>query len=860
MASRNMSFIDTFEKYSDCTPPGVRLPEIDIEKKYYYELKIPDNASNFDFLRHLCLKGVKEKGIDKLENKQDYYDRVKMELSILQELGFIDYILLNWDILNYCHLNDIPTGPGRGSAAGSLVLYLINVTKVDPVRYELFFERFVSKSRARKTEKNGITYLDGSLLADVDNDISYERRGEVIDYIERRFPGRTAKILTLNTLSGKLCIKECGKIVKEFSEQDVNLVSSHIPKRFGEVAPLDKAYDESSKFKEWVDKNRKVYDVARKIEGLNKNTGVHPSGIAISHSEISELCPIQTTNDGALVTGYDMNWVSELMVKFDILGLRTLSVIYDTCEQLGIDPNSIDANDKSVYQPLQTLDHPHGLFQIEADTNFRVCQKIKPSNLEELSAVVAIARPGALEFMDDYATYASTGEYKKTHELFDEVLNYTGGIPLYQEQLMKMAVQVGFTLDESEQLRRIVGKKKVKEMPKWKKKIKDKIEETNLDEEAGDILWSVAEDSANYSFNKSHALSYATLAAWTAYLKFNHPKEFFLSLLKMTEYEPSPQEEIAKISRELPFFNIKLLQPDLIKSKMDFSIEGDNIRFGLNSIKGVQNKSLKNINEFVNQDPDSSNKFELFLSAKECGINIGVLSSLIQAGALDTQGNSRPRTVLEAQAFNILTDREKRLFCEIGKEYNYDILDAIAKTVKNKSLGDDVKPIMAERRFETFKKKFTPYKEIYDKNRAYEDFANWYFENQLLGYSYSTTLKKVFSKNKTASPFSNAYEYSQAEKRERAKVVMVVEDIISGVSRNGNKYIKMKLSDEIGSIDVMFGDFRKPNLTQYKERGNATPTKGSIIVAVGEKSDDIMFADNISLMDEKIYMKLSELK
>ena len=194
--------------------------------------------------------------------------------------------------------------------------------------------------------------------------------------ISKRFPGRTAKILTLNTLSGKLCIKECGKIVKEFSEQDVNLVSSHIPKRFGEVAPLDKAYDESSKFKEWVDKNRKVYDVARKIEGLNKNTGVHPSGIAISHSEISELCPIQTTNDGALVTGYDMNWVSELMVKFDILGLRTLSVIYDTCEQLGIDPNSIDANDKSVYQPLQTLDHPHGLFQIEADTNFRVCQKI----------------------------------------------------------------------------------------------------------------------------------------------------------------------------------------------------------------------------------------------------------------------------------------------------------------------------------------------------------------------------------------------------------------------------------------------------------------------------------------------------
>ena len=288
---------------------------------------------------------IKEKGLNKLDNHKEYLSRTKMELDILEELGFIDYILLNWDIINFCHDNDIPTGPGRGSAAGSLVLYLINVTKVDPVKYELFFERFVSKSRARKIEKDGVCYLDGSLLADVDNDISYERRQEVIKYIEDKYPGRTSKILTLNTLSGKLCVKECGKIVGNYSEQEVNLVSDTIPKRFGKVAPLIEAYQESEAFRQWSDENIEVFKIARKLEGLNKNTGVHPSGIAISFQELQDICPVQLTNDGSLVSGYDMNWVAELMVKFDILGLRTLTVVHDVCEQLKIDINSIDPDD-----------------------------------------------------------------------------------------------------------------------------------------------------------------------------------------------------------------------------------------------------------------------------------------------------------------------------------------------------------------------------------------------------------------------------------------------------------------------------------------------------------------------------------
>ena len=179
------SFLNNFTAYKDYAPAGVLLPKIEIDAKYYSDLDLDKDTSNYDFLKKLCLNGVKSKGIDKLKNKQKYYDRVKSELAIFKELGFVDYILLNWDILNYCHENEIPTGPGRGSAAGSLVLFLIDVTKVDPIKYDLFFERFVSKSRARKIEKDGVTYLDGSLLADVDNDIAYEHRQKVIDYIEQ---------------------------------------------------------------------------------------------------------------------------------------------------------------------------------------------------------------------------------------------------------------------------------------------------------------------------------------------------------------------------------------------------------------------------------------------------------------------------------------------------------------------------------------------------------------------------------------------------------------------------------------------------------------------------------------------------
>ena len=850
--------INEFQKYENPTLPGVKLPEIIIDQKYYDLLEIPNSSSNYQFLRKLCYKGVLDKEIDKKENAQVYYDRVKTELSLFQELGFIDYVLLNWDILNFCHENKIPTGPGRGSAAGSLVLYLIGVTKVDPIEYELYFERFVSKSRARKIEVNGQVFLDGSLLADVDNDIAYERRQEVIKFIENKYAGKTCKILTLNTLSSKLCIKECGKIVGELPETSVNEVSDLIPKKFGKVASLKNSCEESEKFKEWADANPKIFSVAQKLEGLVKNTGVHPSGIAISHYKLEEIMPLQTTGEGDLVSGYDMNNVASLCVKFDILGLRTLSVIQDVCQQVGLDILSVNLRDEEIYSSLQNLIAPQGLFQIEADTNFRVAQKVKPKNLEQLSAVVAIARPGALDFLDRYSRYVETGAFQSVHPFFDDILEYTGGIPLYQEQLMRMAVKVGFTLDEAEQLRRIVGKKKVDQMAAWQDKIKQKIEENKLDPVIAEVLWKVAEDSANYSFNKSHSISYAILAAWTVYLKFKYPQNFFLSLLKMSQFEPDSFAEINKITQELQLFNIKLLPPDLSKSKNDFSIEGKNIRYGLNSIKGISDNTLDSLMEFC--QTDLKTKYDVFIAAKQVGLNIGNLSALIQAGALSSFSEDRCRLVLEAQAFNVLTEREKRLFSSLGEKYNYDILNTIHDCVKNKQVGDDNKPIMSEKRFNTFKTKYAGYREIYDKNSKSPKFANWYFETKLLGYSYSYKIKDIFSEE-SSERYTDCLTFNSLDINESVRMVGVVKDCFKKKSANGNKYAKLEISDENGKIKAMLLDTaRQAKLTEYLDNGNKLPKEENIVILSGRKGEDILFIDKMAILDEKIYMKLSEIK
>ena len=842
-------FTEEFEKL-DLPIHGVRLPSFEIDVKYKHQNKVSEDADNFTFLKSICLNGLKEKSL----NKDEYLKRLNYELDTVLELGFVDYMLLVWDVINFCKESNIPVGLGRGSAAGSLILFSIDVTKMDPIKYDLYFERFISKTRAKKKVVDGVTYLDGSLMCDVDLDICYYRRPEVLAYLNDKFVGRTSKILTLNTLSGKLLIKESGKIVGQKEESEMNRITSFIPKVFGQVQDVETAYEEVEEFREWCDKNRNSYDIALKLKSLIKNKGVHPSGVLLSHDLMEGTCPTELSSDKSIVSSFDMNWASIFNLKLDVLGLRGVTVSFNTCESLGIKISDIDLDSPEIYQNFRNLRHPHGLFQIEADLAFRVCNKVKPKNLDQLSAVLALARPGAMKYVDQYASYVNEDIYEPIHPFFDDILTSTGGVCLYQEQMMKMAHKVGFTLDEAEVLRRIVGKKKTSEVRKWKKKIKDKIEENNLDKEIGNILWKVLEDSANYSFNKAHSIAYAALAAITVYLKFNHPKSFFLSLLKMTRNEPDPINEISIIQKELPHFGIKLLPPHILKSEMDFYIEENDIRFGFLSIKGVSEKSIEKINNFKD---DYSNKFEIFQAAEEAKINLGVLCALLQAGALDgSYRQSRSKIVYEAQLWNLLTLREKKYVYQFAVEYNYDLVKIIKKLIEFQDEKGRV--VIKESRLKTIKKKADLYKEIFTLNSQSEEFANWYYERHLLGYSYSSTLRNVFSKKRQSLITISTMHETDSDMR--VVCACVVEKSISRISKNGNKYLKLIVSDETGRIDVMLF---KAKIDKCIETNTRAPKEEDIVIVKGlKKNGDIpvIWGDVVGIQSRKVYTKLSQLK
>ena len=331
----------------------------------------------------------------------------------------------------------------------------------------------------------------------------------------------------------------------------------------------------------------------------------------------------------------------------------------------------------------------------------------------------------------------------------------------------------------------------------------------------------------------------------------------------MSKFEPAAHEEITKISQELSSFSIELLSPDLGKSNMDFSIEGKNIRFGLNSIKGVSEKSLLSLRQF--RETNTPTKFDIFIVAKQAGLNIGIVSALIQAGALSSYKDNRSLLVLEAQSFNLLTDREKRNILELGPSYDFKLLSILADARDGKLVGDDGKLLMSEKRFETFRKKYQPYKSIYEKNKKYEKFANWYFETKLLGYSYTTSLQQVFSQD---AHLSNTSQIKAQTTRGEVKLIGTVSDSFKRTSRNGNDYLKLSIEDEKGSIECLFMNSRRRvrgvwqnnnRLDRYIESNDTLPEKGNIVLMRCTKGEDVLFVEELNVLDRKIYMKLSDL-
>lgn len=496
---------ETFKDY------GVRLPKIEISDEDYKDFGVDKSSSNRDFLKAVILKGLDDKissgAIDKKDRKQ-YLLRVKSEIEVLEKGGFIDYILLVWDFINFCKKNNIPTGCGRGSAAGSMILYLIGVTNlVDPIKYKLYFERFVSEARIKKTVVDGIEYLDGGLLPDIDTDIAHEKRHLVISYLENKYRGKYCKLATFSKLASKVCVKDCIKIIMELPEEEAKGISDEVDSAFGKPDSIQETIEKSEKFSEFMEENPKVLKIASKLEGLFKSTSSHASGYLVSYYDLDECIPVKYTKNSddeiELVSVYDAKDASDIAVKVDLLGLRDLTLVSNLVEKLGIDISKLDFDDKEVYAYLSTSDTPFGLFQIGASSVFSALRKIRPRNFEDLSALLAIARPGCLKFVDKYASFTSSGEAEKYDEHLDKIFGETANVPLYQEQLMRCVHEVfGLSLVEAEGVRKSVGKKDRDKMQEYKDKIYSQAEKLNLPKETADKFWQILLDSADYSFNR----------------------------------------------------------------------------------------------------------------------------------------------------------------------------------------------------------------------------------------------------------------------------------------------------------------------------------------------------------------------
>jgi DNA polymerase III alpha subunit len=416
-----------------------------------------------------------------------------------------------------------------------------------------------------------------------------------------------------------------------------------------------------------------------------------------------------------------------------------------------------------------------------------------------------------------------------------------------------MAIIIGFAPEEAEQLRKIIGKKQKDEVKEWEKKIYDKCEQNGFDKDVGKSLWDIANASAKYQFNASHSLSYSYTTALTVYLKYKYPVHFYLSCLKHAGQAQNPIEEIRSIAGELSSFNIKLLGPHLTKSDMSFKIEGNDLRFGLGGIKGISENTISKVKDFCKE---YANKFEIFIAAKQAGLGIGHLSALIQAGTLDNYGVSRSKLVLEAQVWNILTAREIPMVITHGPQFHFDLFATIkhVATLKN----DRGTLFISASRLETIRGKFKLYKAIYDKNKSNEEFANWFYEKTLLGYSYNTTLHKIFSQH--ISGLRPIKEILDDVDEIKVRFIGEIEAVSKKVSTNKNEYLDIRIVDEFGNRlkAMLFSRNFDRNLEINNEK---ELEKGNIVTVEGNKKEGYaIFANSVIIQDWRIYMKLSEVE
>lgn len=594
------------------------------------KFQTPNNESYDEYLEKLCYSAL-EKKFGK-NPKKEILERLNYELEIIKKSKFSSYFLIVQDFISWAKSQRIVVGPGRGSVGGSLVAYLLGITNIDPLKYNLLFERFLNPERISPP--------------DIDVDFTDRRRDEVIEYVRQKYGiSNVAQIITFGTMAARAVVRDVGRALGypySFCDKIAKLIPQGLT--------IDEALAKSLELRALYEEDQKVQrliEFARKLEGCARHVSTHACGVVISAVPLDEICPLQhpTQDDSAIVTQFEMKSLEDLgLLKMDFLGLENLTLIEETLKKIyaihkkEIDINNIPLDDKKtfkLFQQGQTI----GVFQFESEGMRKWLRKLKPSSFEDLVAMIALYRPGPLQFIETYIKRKFKREkVEYLHPKLENILKETYGIPIYQEQIMKIAQELaGFTLGEADILRKAIGKKIKDLLLEQKEKFIKGCEKNKIPEEIAKKIWNWIEPFGSYSFNKSHSVAYATIAYQTAYLKAHYPVEFMASLLSTKKADV---ERIAFLIEEAKRMGIEVLPPDINESYREFSVvpEKNQIRFGLLSIKNVGENTVEAIlNERKRGGPFQSFA-DFLLRMNPQDLNKKTMESLIKAGVFDKFG------------------------------------------------------------------------------------------------------------------------------------------------------------------------------------------------------------------------------
>ena len=743
--------------------------KMELGKSVFPEYEIPPGFRDKDeYLQYLANIGLKKRYGEvtkELQNRLDY------ELSVIKKMDFATYFLVIWDFIKYAKDNDIPIGAGRGSAAGSLAVYCLEITDIDPIKHNLLFERFLNPERYS--------------MPDIDIDFCINRRQEVIDYVVNKYGSdKVCQIITFGTLAARAAIKAVSRIL------DVPYLESDKYAKMIPAQPNIKIKDvmaEGMELRKLYDKNplvKKIVDYAMSVEGIKYNIGTHAAGIVISKEPLNEMIPVQISKDDAVISQYEMGDIESVgLLKMDFLGLRNLTIIKSTLNLIknrydfDLEINKIPLDDKEVYEML-SKGETDGVFQLESSGMKNLAKSLRPSCFEDINAMVALYRPGALNsgMLDDFVSRKNgKSQIQYVHPKLENVLGDTYGTIVYQEQIMQTAcVLANYTMTESDELRKGIGKKKIEIIQKHREKfIAGCIKYSNMAEEDASKLYDVIECFGSYGFNRSHSAAYAFLAYQTAYLKVHYPIEYMSSLLSSVKSNKNKTQQYLVSCRNN---SIKILPPDINYSDSDFTPNKDTIRFGLASIKNIGENLVENIIKYRKESLYQS--FQDFCEklGDDCP-NKKALESLIRAGA-----------------FSCIEDNSKKLIINLD-----NILTVVAKENKNKANGQIGLFCNSSDKLQLF------------KMNDCDDFTSeetQKFEKELLGfYITSHPLDKI--KNCMSFMITN-YISELLEMPENSPVTIcgLITSMKSGVSKTGKKPYKIcSVEDFTGNIEVIvFGD------------------------------------------------------